>query len=293
MKKGQSMIAARPDALVRQVASSVLMLALALVLSLAANATRAAERDRLVAFLDVTGFDVALDSIALSAEQAPEILGLSASDFGDQWSRIADDVFDTGKMRQMALDILEETLSDEDLAHAAGFYASPLGQRLVEVENASHMAGEDVDKQSIGEELIARMVERGSERAGLLGDLNAAVDSGDVAVRAVQELQVRFMMAASNAGVLERRIDEERLRALMRENRDSLRLDLKRSGLAAAAYTYRDISDEDLRDYLEALRDPQMQRVYELMNAVQWEITAARYEALAKRMAEVGKGQEL
>ena len=248
------MIAARPNALVRQVVSPVLMLALALVLVMAANAARAAERDRLVAFLNVTGFDVALDSIALSAAKAPGMLGLSASDFGEQWSRIAEDVFGTGKMRTMALDILEETLSDEDLA---------------------------------------RMVETGSPRAGLLSDLNAAVDSGDVAVRAVQELQLRFMMAASNAGVLERRIDEGRLRALMRENRDSLRLDLKRSGLAAAAYTYRDISDEDLRDYLEALRDPQMQRVYELMNAVQWEVTADRYEALAKRMAEVGTGQEL
>ncbi|RKT34152.1 uncharacterized protein DUF2059 [Roseovarius halotolerans] len=287
------MIAARPNALVRQVVSPVLMLALALVLVMAANAARAAERDRLVAFLNVTGFDVALDSIALSAAKAPGMLGLSASDFGEQWSRIAEDVFGTGKMRTMALDILEETLSDEDLAHAAAFYATPLGQRLVEVENASHMVGEEIDKRAIGEELIARMVETGSPRAGLLSDLNAAVDSGDVAVRAVQELQLRFMMAASNAGVLERRIDEGRLRALMRENRDSLRLDLKRSGLAAAAYTYRDISDEDLRDYLEALRDPQMQRVYELMNAVQWEVTADRYEALAKRMAEVGTGQEL
>mgnify|MGYP000535429160 CR=1 FL=1 len=253
----------------------------------------AADRDRLQAFLQVTGFDVALDSIALSAADAPALLGMSASDFGANWSRIADDVFDTGAMRDTALDILEQTLSDDDLAHAAGFYASPLGLRLVEVENASHMVADDARKQAEGEELVAAMVAGGDDRLDVLMQMNAAVDSGDVAVRAVQEIQVRFLLAASAAGVLQQEIDEDTLRGLMTETEGELRLSMRRSALASAAFTYRDISDADLRDYLEALQDPQMQRVYELMNAVQWEIMGDRYEALAVRLAQIAGGQDL
>ena len=253
----------------------------------------AADRDRLQAFLQVTGFDVALDSIALSAADAPALLGMRASDFGANWSRIADDVFDTGAMRDTALDILEQTLSDDDLAHAASFYASPLGLRLVEVENDSHMVADDARKQAEGEELVAAMVASGDDRLDVLMQMNAAVDSGDVAVRAVQEIQVRFLLAASVAGVLDQEIDEATLRSLMKETEGELRLSMRRSALASAAFTYRDISDADLRDYLDALQDPQMQRVYELMNAVQWEIMGDRYEALAVRLAQIAGGQDL
>ena len=257
-----------------------------------AAALHAAEEERVEAFLNVTGFDVALDSISLTAEDAATMLGLEPGSFDDEWDRIAKDVFDTALMRDTAVTIMQETLSDEDLAHAAAFYASPLGQRLVEVENAAHTAP-DTQKQEQGESLVAAMVERGDERLGVLRDLSAAVDESGVAVRAVQEIQVRFLMAASNAGLLERELDEGALRAMMRETENELRLSMKQSALANAAYTYRDISDEDLRAYLDALRQPRMQRVYELMNAVQWEIMGDRYAAMARRVGAVAGGQEL
>lgn len=254
---------------------------------------QAAERDRLEAFLEVTGFDVSLNSIALSAEQAPDMLGMQASDFGENWRIMAEQVFDQGVMHKMALDILEQTLSDDLLTHAAGFYASDLGQRLVEVENASHMIEDDETKRADGDALIAEYGTGPGTRGEILMQLNEAVDSAGTGVRAIQELQVRFLMAASNAGVLENEIDEGALRALLAEGEDELRESLKESSLASAAYTYRDISDEDMLAYRDALRDPKMQQVYELMNAIQHEVTANRFEALADRMAGVQRGEDL
>ncbi|WP_288940213.1 DUF2059 domain-containing protein [uncultured Roseovarius sp.] len=264
-----------------------------LALTVATLPAGAADRDRLQAFLEVTGFGVALDSIALSATDAPQMLGMQASDFGTEWRHAAEDVFDTDGMRETALSILEQTLSDELLTHAAAFYASPLGQRLVEVENASHMTEDDSAKAARGEALIGEMVELGDQRIDVLRGLTTAVNGDDVAVRAVQEVQVRFLMAASYAGVLENELDEGALRALMRANESDLRVSLSKSALSGAAYTYRDISNDDLVAYLEALKEPQMQRVYELMNAVQYEIMASRFEVLAARMATLNRGQDL
>jgi len=36
-----------------------------------------------------------------------------------------------------------------------------------------------------------------------------------------------------------------------------------------------------------------MQEVYDLMNAIQWEIMANRFEALAVKMAGMSRGEEL
>ncbi|VAV88086.1 FIG115103: hypothetical protein [hydrothermal vent metagenome] len=254
---------------------------------------QAAERERVQAFLEITGFDVALDSIALSAQNAPMMLGKEAGDFGADWSRVAEQVFDRDVMRGIALDILEQTLSEEALTHAAEFYATPLGQRLVKVENASHLSKDATAREEIGRASINQWVSEGSKRIGYLQRMSRAIDMDDTGVKAVQEIQLRFLMAASNAGVLENEIDEGTLRAVMAQNEAELRIRLKESGLISAAYTYRDIPDDDLAAYAEALEQPLMQEVYELLNAVQYEITAGRFEILAGKMAQMHPGQEL
>ena len=255
-----------------------------------AGSLRAADRDRLEAFLYVTGFGVALDSIALAASDAPAMLGLTTSDFGVTWSKVANEVFDTGHMREMGLDLLSGTLDDAMLNHAAGFYASDLGQLLVAVENASHLVEDDEAKRAEGEALLAKME---TERINILVAMGEAIDSGDSGVRAVQEIQVRFLLAASYAGVLGYEIDEAALRAVMAEGEEALRDALDASALANAAATYRDLSTEDLRAYVVALEDPLMQQVYALMNAVQYEIMANRFEVLAGRMAEMQPVEDL
>lgn len=265
----------------------------AIALLLAALPVRAADRDRLEAFLKVTGFDVALESIALAASDAPEMLGMEPGDFGYDWARVSREVFDTEKMHDTALDILSATLSDELLGHAAAFYATPLGQRLVEVENAAHRVKDDAGRQAEGAALLARSREDGDGRAALFRRMNAAVDGSGQSVRALQEIMVRFLMAASAAGVIDERIDEAGLRAMLRSREEAMRAEMRDSGLANAAYTYRDISTEDLETYTEALEDPKMQRVYELMNAIQYEIMAGRFEVLAVRMAEMHPGEEI
>jgi len=269
-----------------------LMLAL-LILVTSFAPVRAADRDRLEAFLEVTGFDVALESIKLSAGAAPGMLGVDPGIFGSEWTRMSAEVFDVPTMHDMALDILSETLSDPLLAHAAKFYASDLGQRLVAVENASHLFEDDDAKSERGRTLIGQMVQEGDPRLELLNRMNAAVSSDDAGLRAVQEIQFRFLIAASAAGILELRMDPQDLREMLAQDAPRMRQAIRESALAGAAFTYETVSDTDLEAYAQALEHPQMQEVYVLMNAVQYEVMANRFEVLAARMKDLQPGQEL
>lgn len=272
--------------------TSLLMLGLVVAVMAFSGPARSADRDRLEAFLNVTGFDVALESIKLSAEDGPMMLGLETSDFGVQWSFMADEVFDVAVMKEMALDILEVTLHDEVLAHAADFYASDLGQRLVEAENASHMS-DRAEKSGSGAEIFSALVEEESPRVEILQRLVEAVDTADQSVRAVQEIELRFLLAARDAGFVRLELDEEGLRAAQAEQTERLKEATKLSALTSAAYTYQSFSDEELDAYAAALETPEMQELYELMNAVQYEVMANRFEALAARMGRMQPGQEL
>ncbi|NSY41157.1 DUF2059 domain-containing protein [Leisingera sp. ANG59] len=253
----------------------------------------AADRARVEAFLEVTGFDVALDSIALSASTAPDMLGVDAGAFGSQWTQMSEDVFDTDKMRGLALDILENTLDDAALDHAAAFYASDLGKRLVRAENSSHLIEDDEVKQLAGNRIISDLVKAGSKRVAMYQRMGSAIDAAGTGVKALQQIQFRFLMAAAAAGVIDLELDADELRALMKEQEGELRLSLQASSLAASAYTYQEFSDAEVEAYVEALEEEPMQRVYELLNAVQYEITANRFEELAHRMAELTPGQDI
>ena len=287
----------RADAAALNLRGGWLLWVMAVILVLLATApsvrAQTQDTDRLKAFLSVTGFDAALDSIALSAGDAPLMLGRAPTDFGADWTRTVAEVFDPATMRGMAKTILGKALTDELLTHAVDFYASDLGQRLVAVENAAHLADDSDTPQREGEQIIADLLRQGAPRLEILQRMGPAIDPQDNAVRAVEEIQIRFLLSASAAGVLPMDLDESTLRSLMEDQRGDLRQSMREAGLAQAAYVYRDFSDDDLRTYVEALEHPQMQRVYELMNAIQFEIMANRFEVLAGRMADLHPGEEL
>lgn len=253
----------------------------------------AANRDRVEAFLTTTGFDVALESIAFASASAPQMLGIDAEGFGSDWTRLTDEVFDTEVMHETAVTILEQTLSDEALNHAVEFYASDLGQRLVVAENASHMEEDDEAQLAQGEQIISDLIREGSARVESFKRMNRAADASDTSLRALQEIQVRFLLAASASGVIELQMNGDELRQWMQQNEAETRRSLQLSALATSAYTYRDFSDADVDAYVDALEQPLMQEVYELLNAVQYEIMAMRFEILAARMAELRPAQDI
>lgn len=243
----------------------------------------AAEPARVEAFLRATGFDVAIDSIALSAENAPEMLGLEADDFSDSWRGVARRVFDGDTMKNRAAGILEATLDEALLSHAVEFYASELGMRLVAAENTAHFEQSDA-KSEAGRDLVAQYLRSADPRLALLKRMNRAIDPNDIGPQAVQEVQLRFLIAASFADVIALQVDEDGLRAMMKQHEPALRRDMAASALANAAYTYRTFSDADLEAYALALEHPDMQVVYELMNAVHFEVMMNRFEVLAERL---------
>ena len=269
------------------------VLTLAVLLLLPVAAVRAADMEKLENFLEVTGFDVALESIRLSADTAPQMLGMQAEDFGSEWSRLVGEVFETDLMHKMALDILSQTLTDDLLTHAADFYATDLARRLVVAENASHLKEDDALKSESGEAIVEGLVRLGAPRLEILKRLNGASDVEDNAVKAIQEVQVRFLLAAAGAGVIELRMDEPDLREALQSQETEMRTSIKANALANSAYTYQAFSDAEVSAYAEALEHPKMQKVYALMNAVQYEIMANRFEEVASRLSSMQPSQDL
>jgi hypothetical protein len=253
---------------------------------------KAADRTKIAQFMAVTGFDVALESMRLSARDAPTMLGFDADDFGLSWSRLADRIFEPEALKNDALEILDNALTDDVLAHATQFYGSKLGQRLVTAENESHGL-EFEDREAEGARLAEALSARGSPQPQYFLDMAESIGYVGATIKAYREVQVRFLMAASLAGLIDQRFDEVDLRAMLAQQDDEVRRAMAENLIVANAFTYRDFTDSEIEFYRDALAMPQMMEVYELMNAIHFTIMADRFERMALEMVNLTPTQEL
>ncbi|SHG27155.1 DUF2059 domain-containing protein [Cognatishimia maritima] len=260
--------------------------------SLSFSSAAAADREDVRGFLETTGFDVAIESIAVGAGGAPAMLGLEGNDFGKAWTDLTEETFVPEDMVERALDLLEERLDQDLLEHAADFYGSDLGQRLVQAENLSHMDDDEL-KQIAGRQLVAGMVEEGSPKLDYFQRMHVAIDPEGLGLKAIQAIQVRFLLAASRAGVIQMDLDEGMLWAQIEENESATRLAILEGAIAGAAYTYQDFSDDELEAYTIALEDSRMQTVYQIMNAVHYQILSERMDVLAVNLEKLMPVEEL
>lgn len=255
-------------------------------------AAQAAERDTLRAFLETTGFDVAISSLQQEAMSGPGMSGGEADDFGSQYVKLAERIFEPELMLNRAVDMMQAVMPDDLVDHGAAFYAGDLGQKLVAMENASHMA--DADARRIeGEAVAAELAASNPDRLEDYQAMMDAIGGVDAGVRAILEVQIRYLMSAMAAGSIELDYSEAELRLLLGEQAAAIREEIARSSIIGAAYTYQSLSDDEVKAYREALEDPQMQDVYEILNAVQFEVMAERYEALAVELAKLAPQTEL
>lgn len=253
---------------------------------------QSAERSDIESFLKITGFDVAVKSIAEGAGDAPAILGLEDNAFGQRWTDLSKDTFDVAQMLDQAIIILSEKLEQDDLDHAVAFYESDLGQRLVQAENLSHFDDDDL-KQIAGRQIVFDMVKEGDPKIEYFQRMNAAIDPEGWGLKAIQQIQVRFLVAASRAGVIRRDLDEGMLWAQIAENEGETRRAMQIASIAGSAYTYQGFSEDELEAYTIALEDPKMQSVYELMNAVHYRIMGDRFDDLAKHLNTLRPSEDL
>ena len=252
----------------------------------------AADRNAIETFMKVTGFDVSLESMRISASDAPAMLGLDAADFGVSWKRIADELFEPESLKNDAVGILQQALSENVLVHASEFYASELGIRLVKAENLSHF--EDSDQKKIdGELILAELVDRSSPQPQYFREMADSIGALESGIRSFREVQVRFIMAAMAAGLIDRQIDEADLRSMLAQQDAEIKTNMLQSLIIANSYTYRNFTDLEIAQYRDALATDEMKEVYELMNAIHFALMADRYEQMALKMVKLHPLQEL
>lgn len=183
-------------------------------------------------------------------------LHLNAKQIGDAFA-IFDQACAPKKLRAMALDLISAQVNQEQGSSIISFLESPLGKRVVERERV--LARPEIQEEI--RENVARIIndlDGQTSRLALYASLDQAMES----TRRAVDVYMASMLA-NNAAILDRMPDMPNKPSLakIRNELESQRLvilaSMSQAMLSNTAYAYRDLSESELRSYLQFALSPE------------------------------------
>ncbi|WP_088348239.1 MULTISPECIES: DUF2059 domain-containing protein [Rhodomicrobium] len=149
---------------------------------------------------------------------------------------------------------LQKLLTPEDKAALLQHYNSPLGRRISALEVKAAQPGEQAKAQAYAQTLLADPGKNADRLA-----LYRAIDKASGATATVTNISINIAtamttgMASATPGP---KVDTGAIRAQIEKQRSAMSQKLAAATLASMAYTYRDLSAQDLTAYLAFLNSP-------------------------------------
>jgi hypothetical protein len=236
-------------------------------------AGQAKSADRLRELMELTGLDKAFDEIGagikVGMKQAlPNNPTMSAALQGKVIAAMepaADAAFAPETLKREFRLGMTGKLAEADLDSIFAFYKSPLGARITALENAAQSADAQAQITKMAGGLLERLKNE-PERAKVLTLMNSSLrlteNATDVAFNMGRAVAVGMAAADERTAAL----TDETIGAIDSEfekMRPAMTAQIKKQVLLTQAYTYRDVSIPEVRQYLEFIQSPAGKRFYD------------------------------
>lgn len=235
----------------------VLVVALALIIApLPLNAAEPAAD----ALMRQAGMDALFRDFGATLALSPRQHGVGDERFLSAWETCTGAAFGDDTLNRRLADLLSESLSDEEMAGIGRFLASPLGQKLAGLERATRAIAPDrqIETLAKGKTLYFVAPEPRRARFDEVMQLSGAEMSFAMLGESLRGMALGLHLSAKGDIALSWAEIDAGITAQLTGLEESL-VDATRSTLA---FTYAELSDDDLEAYLTFLRAPATRKFY-------------------------------
>lgn len=145
-------------------------------------------------------------------------------------------------------------LTDEDARAVQQFCQSPLGRRVISLEAVQRRSKQSEEFQRFVE--AARQVPPSPSRFNLLEQMEAHTDARRLAMRLVEQTATSLARGVEQASPGDKTLRVTDVRRALNERRGAIERQVSRMVRLGMLYTYRELSDADLRGYVRFLGSP-------------------------------------
>ena len=219
------------------------------------------------------------EGLMLGAEMDRDMLGGSG---GAHWRARISALYDTEAMTGILSRALDDGLDDAETAAVIDWFDTPLGQRILKLENGARRAIAEPDIEEIARQTYRDIKGSGDAKLALVAEFIAVNDLVERNVAGSLSYDLAFTRGMIEGGAF--KMGEQEMLAEIWSREPTVREDTESWLYGFLLMAYRPLSDADLKDYIAFSRGP----VGQALNAALFDGFERVYGAIA-----VGLGVEV
>lgn len=150
--------------------------------------------------------------------------------------------------------VMGENLTDDDITEVLKWLNSPRGQKITQIEEEHSTVEAEQAKQAFMMNFDSASV--APERMAMIQELDEAVYATDMLLTIILNSQKAIMLAVMPYVPTEQRIPLKEIDTQVEMNRPILQSQYKEYVLLSMLYVYQELSDEELKGYVDFARSP-------------------------------------
>ncbi|RMF35434.1 MAG: hypothetical protein D6754_13265 [Alphaproteobacteria bacterium] len=240
--------------------------------------------------LELIGFRQAMVSSAAGLAKAPATLVAAAPEMEASWRLAAQRHIDADRLVEAAATRIAEVMSDDELAALIAAFDTPFARRVTALEIAAQdpALGDLPDVE--GARLFAEVVRGDAERLELFKALDRGLGAVEGGVATALNFSFALLSGMVASGKVPGNPTDGEIMARVQAQAPAMRVAVMTSVYTDLAYTYRELSNDELGRYIALLTRPETRRLYSVMNAAtEAEIARAMRAIGHELMVQAGK----
>lgn len=215
-------------------------------------------------FLTLVGFDTFLASIPSGINHALENSPTVDVDesMREAIGELATMHFDPSGMKQGIVEKMADALSDAQLDELSVYYSEGLGKRATELEVAAQQPGVEGLVQTEGLEILQRLTESKDERLFAYQRIVQSMNALEIGTTLAMNLTYAMISGMMGSPQLPYSLTDEQILEIVGQQSEQIRAQVTGAVFASFAYTYREMSIDDLAAYATFLESHKAQTFY-------------------------------
>lgn len=217
--------------------------------------------------MTATALDQLFTSFAETIATSPESQGVPVpANFLRAWKQTAFEVFQPDDMHGALATAFEDKLSEPELAELASFFHADFGKRITALENAVQLLSTE-DQLAARDEGISLLEDMSddSRRTAQFDEIVKLVSADVSRAMLGQAMRAMLMSMAVSGAAGDIEVPWEEIDAQLEQILPGLEAEITMTQRAIMAYAYKDLSDDELEQYLGFLRTGVSQKFYAVL----------------------------
>jgi hypothetical protein len=234
------------------------------------------------------------------ADLRPSVLGMldngqiaPDSPLGVKWQAAAALHFDSTQMQNLVIDGLEVALSENDLDRLIAIFEGDFPRRISALEIEVQNTTTHDDRREKGTEIALELANINANRLLLYLEMIETLGLVDQGVSTILNVQYSLLSGASVNGLLPAPMSDTEILRQVSGLEPGLRQFFRDAILADTAFTYKELTDKDVEQYLTILGQSEVKRFYSILGQVSGDLMHTEFAAFATKLGQVPEEREL